>query len=443
MYVAALAVLVVALMTISPIFYSSYGDGLTSSPSPGNGLGSDSGSVVGNPLFAKFSTNIQTRAAPSCFTVADLNHDGLPDIAVGYSTNKSLDIYFQTSTGNFTLRSPVVTLPSPATAISSIDMDGDGLPDLVVGYDRYVAILEQKDSFSLLPELIQSVTYKVHGLVAADFDGNGRADLAILDTRDTAPEAARLDIFYQDNLGFRNPVYNQPISGMQRPRSITMGDLNNDGHPDIVIADAGSDEVATYVNNYSSSSNPWTAVSHLSIDDPVGIDIGKFDSSNSPMLAVASRADNDVELWKLVNSTNSFSFVKPTTLVSGINGFADYDLNDDAYSDIAISSNTTSTISIFGSPANVGTTYPITPQAIFPAGAGVIKMMGEDINRDGKEDLVVGSTGSGSNWLDLHLLPGRDQPFQCQRQRFHRQPEPDRPCHGGFQRRRQGRGGLP
>ncbi len=395
--VVALTVFAAALMTISPFLCAIEGNGQTtngtSNPSPLSNVGL----VDGDPLFAKLSTTLQTRANPSCMAVADLNNDDLLDIAVGYSNNKSLDIFFQTQSGNFTLRSPGMTLPSPVSSLATGDMDNDGQADLILGYDRYVVILYQASSFSVAGEWIRTVTYKVHGLSIADFDKNGRSDIAVLHTRDTSIETAKIDMLYEDGSGDYYTEFSSSIPGMDRPRSISLGDFDNNGFIDIVVADENKGIVAPYIND--NASQEWDAAPQISISEPVGIKIGKFDSSNLFELAIASRGTftNHVEIWKFTSPTAPFISIKTTTNVDGVNGFIDYDMNDDPYRDIAISSNSSSRISIFNSPANPGTAYPSTTQAIIPAGYEIISMLGSDINHDNVEDLVVSSKSYGIN----------------------------------------------
>ncbi len=346
-------------------------------------------------LFAKFSTTLQTTADPSCMAVADLNDDGLLDIAVGYSNNRNLDIFFQNSIGNFSKRNPSFLLPGNASALVAGDMDQDGLVDLVVGYETIVSILYQDMSFS--SGWSRQLFNMIHGIVVSNFDNANKNDFAVLSSQDgSSGEGAIIDIFYEmgandySSLGFS-------ITGMERPRNICLGDFNNDGYSDIVIADEKKGRVAAFINPKTRTF--WTPVPQILISEPVGITIGKFDSSNLFELAIASRGTftNYVEVWKFTSPTTPFAFIKNTGNVDGINGLVDYDMNSDAYRDIAISSNSTSKISVFNSPVNQGTAYPSTPLAIMPAGYEIVTMIGKDVNHDSIEDLVVSSMGKGSN----------------------------------------------
>jgi hypothetical protein len=75
---------------------------------------------------------------PRQIAIADLNGDGLPDIAVvsasGDDTEDTVAVYRNAGSGSFVLSKSYPTgSSSTPTALLSGDVDGDGRPDLVVG----------------------------------------------------------------------------------------------------------------------------------------------------------------------------------------------------------------------------------------------------------------------------------------------------------------------
>ena len=88
-------------------------------------LGSNNGTfTVGNPLLVG--------AAPAWVAVGDFNRDGIVDIAVAVPANSTLAIYLGNGDGTFTTSSaPLFTLPQPLSIIVA-DLNGDGLQDLAV-----------------------------------------------------------------------------------------------------------------------------------------------------------------------------------------------------------------------------------------------------------------------------------------------------------------------
>jgi hypothetical protein len=91
-----------------------------------------------NPQSGTFSNSVDTslsKYAVEDSIIADLNNDGLPELAVVESGNKKIDVFSQTGDGTFAIKDSY-SLPIYSSCITAGDVDGDGLNDLVVVGDE-------------------------------------------------------------------------------------------------------------------------------------------------------------------------------------------------------------------------------------------------------------------------------------------------------------------
>lgn len=171
--------------------------------------------------------------------IADLNGDGLPDIAAAVTTvtaGPHLGWVFVTlqnpqAPGTFLTRVRYSTIDSPL-AIAAADLHGDGNVDLVVAAGDYgnIAILMQDRSNpgTFLPQTKIHIGGYPEGLAIADLNGDGKPDLAV------AAGGAGVKILFNDpsNPGtFMPPLTIQPRGGSA---GVAIADLDGDGLPDLV-----------------------------------------------------------------------------------------------------------------------------------------------------------------------------------------------------------------
>jgi len=137
---------------------------------------------------------------PSDVAAGDLNHDGLPDIAVAADGAESVLVFFQNSDGTFTSQTaPVGGVPN---AVAIADLDHDGYLDLVVatsGNTVSVLIQDAAHPGNFLPSVDYSTgTNPVSVKVAALTDPNFPDILTANYGTSTAPTTQGLSVLAHD-----------------------------------------------------------------------------------------------------------------------------------------------------------------------------------------------------------------------------------------------------
>ncbi len=269
----------------------------------------------------------------------DLNGDGKPDIALADTTG--VFTFLGNGDGTFTLAG---SYRINAFGIAAGDFDGDGKPDLVVGRGDYVgnsfvAVLRGRgDGTFDAPTDVYSTSSLLPSLVVADFDRDGRNDIAVV-------ENGRDRITVLRGTGPMTFAVSQVFSAGRSPFGMVVGDFDGDGLPDLLAADNGHGAI-----------NATGTVSLFRGEGAGGFGI----AAGSSVIADSGRLP------------------KPVVV-------ADFD--GDGVPDVA-ASNYTSGISIFlgkrnGLPALAGTAGPTIVQ-----NAVVSALVAGDFNRDGRSDLV-------------------------------------------------------
>lgn len=194
-------------------------------------------------------TALATNQSVYGFTVGDFDGDAKVDIALIHSSTPSvITIYKNNSTsGSFAFAAGTsITLPplSSASLILSADMDNDNKQDLIVvnsvnEMDIYVLTNTSASSISFAsPVIVEPYnSWSPHRMCVSDINGDGKLDFVY-----SEPGGDYVGVLENTSTG-GNITFAPGIALLNAPNPvpITVGDMNNDGKPEILVSgvDAG------------------------------------------------------------------------------------------------------------------------------------------------------------------------------------------------------------
>lgn len=200
------------------------------------------GGTFGTPVLVPVGNN------PLYGAVGDFDKDGFPDYAVANfdTIAKEVSVLLNDRAGGFRpqVRYPVGSEP---TRIRAADVDGDKALDLVTAdLGDSISVLYGKGDGTFAPRVaLDAGVVAPRNLAVADFNGDGRADMATCSPGATAEQWKVAFVMSSGPRSWGPASFGDAGS---HPRATEALDVNADGQPDVVVGNFASHDLSVYMN---------------------------------------------------------------------------------------------------------------------------------------------------------------------------------------------------
>jgi hypothetical protein len=381
----------------------------------GNGFPSSISVLLGNgdgTYQQPSNTGFTGTAAP--MMVGDFNNDNYLDLAAIDTIDNQIVVFLGSGNGSLGGHTDLMLPASGGVAGSAVaDFNGDGKLDLAVaqfnqngqGITGFVAVVPSNGNGTFKPPISTTVSnIGIGPMVAGDFNGDGKADIATA----FIPATGGISVLLGNGDGtFANPT-SSPVNLTLNVQNMIGGDFNNDGKTDLALLSLDSSN--TFSPLYILLSNGDGTFQPKLVENVPGIATslaaGDFNHDGNLDIAVTDPQGANPSVLVFLGRGDG-TFTGPASYSTGTlftNDVKSADFNGDGHMDLAVSTEQ----GIFYFAGNGDGTFQAPVKTSMPF--SVIRTSVGDFNGDGKPDMAM--TGNGNQSVSIAIGNG-DGTFQA------------------------------
>jgi hypothetical protein len=256
---------------------------------------------AGDILF-EAQVNIHTGGTPIGIAVADIDHDGKPDIVVADSAGSQIIVLRNTSTrGSLSFSTYSFPIGLPPLNVVAGDLNNDGLPDLVVtsprgsarGQVTFLRNTTVAGVISFSQDIVNTSPYHPIGVAIGDLDLDGFADVVVSDTSG--------DVYVYRNTSSSTIAMSAPfvVSNGFGQGAVKIADVNSDGRPEILSANSRDGNFSIFQNL---TTGPGLSLSSFPATTPLNMTAG---TGTTTMFVADLDGDRHPDLVALISGSDS------------------------------------------------------------------------------------------------------------------------------------------
>jgi RHS repeat-associated protein len=285
------------------------------------------------------------------------------------------------------------------------DVNDDGNPDIVTPNYSNVSVLPGKGDGTFAPPKYYPVANGSESVAVGDVNGDGSNDIVTaIRYGSTNPNSGRVSVLLGDGNGNFGTSTNYAVG--YGASSVAVGDINKDGKDDIVTANTYNNNVSVLLSNSSGSFSRTDIPLNSANSAPEAISLKDLDKDGNLDIITASRygtnSNGSISVL-LGNSSGTFATQTNYAVGYGASSVAVGDINKDGRNDIVTASQGSGNGSIAsvllgnsnGSFA-AATNYPLRSN-IYPESVAI-----GDLDLDDDLDVIVSGSGYGSESIMLN-----------------------------------------
>jgi hypothetical protein len=358
-------------------------------------------------------------AVTSDLAAADFNRDGKLDVAIasidatGAQKAGSVQILIGNGDATFT-PGPILPVANPLALVTG-DLDGDGWADLVAVNNGTGTVSVLLNRATAGAEFRAAADYAVEpkaiSAALVDVDGDGRLDIAVSNGLDldasTGPDAS-VSVLINQGGGLFAPHVDYTLGSTLG--GIAAGDLDGDGHPELVVTNVeditvGTTDVRALYNDPGLGpgvfdvpvSGTFTGLSSIPPSRPTLVDL---DGDHKLDLITTNNLQGTVSVLH-GDGTGRFEPAVQYAAGAVTSKLAVGDLNGDGRPDLAVVCTSGNVAVLLNAGAG-----KFAPAINYGGGGTLIGIAIGDVNGDGKPDLILG-TDTGTSELAVLLNTSR------------------------------------
>lgn len=333
------------------------------------------------------------------FLPGDFNNDGFTDLIVAEEQYGRIIIFTNNGSGTLqrTAEYPVGTEPSWLT---SLDFNKDGIADLGIANHEADTLTLLQGSGDARFDRVEPSRLPIetdphsHMIASADLNADGVDDL-ILDSRD------QYGIYVLR--GKANGTFDAPGTGIDAGgapyHGFAVGDLNNDGLPDIVTPN--QNDLGILLNR-SEAAISFEKAGSLTIQSPFAVDSADINGDGNIDIVAASLPEAPGVVVFGGDGTGGFRPITSVSMSAGAKMIATGDTNSDGLADAVITSWNTSILLLIGHKDQPYSVQLPTEGIRNPWGVALA-----DFNNDGNDEVIVADAASSRIHIYSIVFPNK------------------------------------